>query len=486
MKPTTFILAAFAGECARAPYQLRRAHSPEPFQTVHGHGVYFFNASVEQNSSASLRASVHALLRSATFRGDDVVYPKLEILPMEMPWDVGSKPLSSCQSDASGRASKNQATSNLRKAVDRFCAADLRDQVEFFVDPRFQRTHDDSTDANGWVPQAFVTLIGTDGLQGEYRTRLSAQVDLLVQSVHRFSKRPIIVANFGKELPAEWTPERFPRMILMHARGIRSHSNQNSFYFNKLRAMLFTKVSVGLVLDADQWINDGADYMFRRAAEEGGSKYPYPILPVHWLSRDPEGDDGYDYKFKWAQRTTELGAPNRTMRWGHAHPSWTHDALDFLAKWVVFALSDQSDSKAHGGTANCSGVCDPRARAPDWLRYHMSSGPLMDEDLLNVALWAENRTKMWCKFDIAGTQDFDKYWSQQKNDKLFADSKWFPKGIALMFFTAHDAKDPNTSFGWLKKLWSGTDNRPAILFDGHWFRTGGDLQAYDPKLKCIA
>ena len=57
-----------------------------------------------------------------------------------------------------------------------------------------------------------------------------------------------------------------------------------------------------------------------------------------------------------------------------------------------------------------------------------------------------------------------------------------------MFFTAHDAKDPEKSYEFLQRLWNSTDDdrRRVILYDGKWFGTDKALRSYDPGLKCIA
>jgi hypothetical protein len=416
-----------------------------------------------------------SLFRQLTLRGADVIYPNLSISSMEMPWEAGIAPLASCE-DAKANIVVDDANAHLFRAVNRFCDADLGGQVEFFVDPRFKNTYDNFSGVDGWIPEAFLTYTGIEGLDNTTRFRISNEVDLLVQSVHHFSTRPVIVTNFGRDVPVEWTPERFPQMVLMHARKIRGYGGKKSFNFNKLRGMLFTKVSVGLVLDADQWINSGVDHMFRRALDEGGSDYPFPIQPVHWMSRDPESRDMEQYPewytFRWQPQEEVLGAPVRTMRWGHAHPSWTHHALDFLAKWTASALSDQNDYSSKNPDT------------PEWLRYHMNITLLEDEDLLNFALWAEGQRKMWCKFDIPFVSVFDGY-LDQKIQRLYADSKWFPTGIPLVFTTAHDAKTPPESFEKLQRLWNITDQRPSILYDGRWFNSGEDLRAFDPDLKCI-
>ena len=69
-----------------------------------------------------------------------------------------------------------------------------------------------------------------------------------------FSKYPVIVyAVDTTALTADWNPETFPNLIVIHTNPI---SNMNakqagvSFNFNKFRSMLL-RIKVGIQLDAD-------------------------------------------------------------------------------------------------------------------------------------------------------------------------------------------------------------------------------------------
>jgi len=401
---------------------------------------------------------------------------------IQMPWDLHLSPLSgeeSCPTHAEVQGLERvapgenavsvKADANLKRAFSEFCAAGLGQLAQFYVDPKFASSHGRLADSNGWINKAALSYVGLDSAED----KIAKEMDLLIQSVHHFSDLPIVVANFGDMVPSAWTPERFPRLVLMHARSAQGITGE-SFNFNKLTSMLFTKVKTGVVLDADQWANYGLDYLLDRAAEETTAEYPYPIMPVHWMSRDPEssdmqGDDAWPPEY--AYQLYNLEAPKRTMRWGHAHPTWTHHALPFLAEWTSYALAPG------------------RTKAPGWLTEQR---PLEDEDLLNVALWAKKATKQWCKFDVVSPSDFNAYIQQSAegtNVVPSVDSKWFPKGIAYVFFTAHDAKHPKESFGFLSKLWKLRESRKphkAIFFDDKWFANGTDLRAYAPELRCMA
>lgn len=354
-----------------------------------------------------------------------------------------------------------QAEAHLRSAKVTFCEAGLGQMVEFYVDPRFRENYNRLKASDGWIPKAYVTYMGLK----KPEDRIGAEEDLLVQSVHHFSQYPVVLTNFGNRVPKHMTPERFPRLVLMHAR-MSATDIHKGFNLNKLVSMIFTKVKGGLVLDADQWVNRGVDAMVERAFEETTADYPYPIMPVHWMSRDPESDDMQKYSYGYAFHFKSADGPRRTMRWGHAHPTWTHHALPWLAKWTSRVLAPQA------------------TQAPAWLT---AQGFVSDEPLLNMGGWADGLTKQWCKYDLPGVSDFQSYISQKGRKKINSDSKFYPKGIAYIFFTAHDAKDPVKSYSWLGKLWNPADDkRKAILYNGQWFGSGAALKDSDPNLRCIA
>lgn len=375
----------------------------------------------------------------------------------------GTQPMVSCAKLRQGSLSTaSVADGDLQHALATFCEVGLGHFAEFRTDPRFALTEARLRGDDGWIDRAYVTYFGMttpDDPRGKW-------LDLLLQSVHHFSKEPIVVANFGSWLPEEWTPERFPNLLIVHGSSV-----PGSFNFNKFTTMLFTKVKSGLALDVDQFVNQGLDSLLKQAAVETTSAYPFPIMPAHWMSRDPESGDmtevnpkGYPYSFLFKSKQ----APKRTMRWGHAHPTWSYQALPFLARWTSYALVGR-----HAG-------------APGWF---LEQGPLEDEDVLNVALWAENATKQWCKYDIPTVEMFDMFLDHGKeHGNMLADSKFYPKGVPLVFFTAHGAKNATASFEMLRRLWKndGPGASKTIYYNGNWFDSNTDLKAFDPSLPCVA
>merc|ERR1719160_521311 len=98
-----------------------------------------------------------------------------------------------------------------------------------------------------------------------------------------------------------------------------------------------------------------------------------------------------------------------------------------------------------------------------------------DEDALNVGLWTVKAKKQWCKFDIPFPGLFEHFLSQNaaplKAGAGFADPKWFPQGIPLVFYTAHDTKDPEKTSELLEQLTKATQ-KDEIYYDGKFYADG--------------
>lgn len=328
----------------------------------------------------------------------------------------------------------------------------LAEGFEAEVDQRFDANYDRWYDNNGWVDEAYVNYMkmGIDddpSAAGTYE----GETELLIESVHKFASRPIVVFNLGAEpAPAGWTAERFPRLVVFNVgaalpQGVR-------FNFNKLRAMMLAQVRTGIAVDSDMFVFRGFDSMFRRTKAEVTEAYPYPILPVHWMSREeaPEWQDSYScFKFKCPD------CPKRTLRWGHAHPTWTFHALPFIGDLLA---------GAHDHPTHVLGL-SPEA----------SKVVVEDEDYFNVGLWLVNATKQWCKFDIAWVKDFTHFLNSDANEMntwgRFADKKWFPEGIPLAFYAAHGAKNTTETRLMLDRLAAIPQEKlpPQVYFNFKWY-----------------
>ncbi|CAE8599681.1 unnamed protein product, partial [Polarella glacialis] len=196
--------------------------------------------------------------------------------------------------------------STSRTCEDRALARELEVFLECdFLDNYLKWSSPDSP----WIEEAYVTYVG-----GPKDSRFEKQGSNMIRSVDMFSTRPVVVVIFDDIFvpPLSW--QSLPNVIVFRMRPI---SGGVSFNFNKIRAMLAVRVLVAIQLDTDQLIFTGMDQVFEGTKREIHEHYPWPILPVHWMSRDETPGNPYrHYAFKgW-------DGP-QSMRWVHAHPTWT-------------------------------------------------------------------------------------------------------------------------------------------------------------------
>mmetsp|Transcript_71220 Transcript_71220/g.180303 ORF Transcript_71220/g.180303 Transcript_71220/m.180303 type:complete len:468 (-) Transcript_71220:26-1429(-) len=365
----------------------------------------------------------------------------------------GAPSISLCGKGEANLGGSSADSKIMSRAMKSLCSPERRGMMKAWVDPRFkgnfQRLYSNGTN---WIDEAFINYFSAPSESSAF----AKETELLVESVHEFSEKPIVVFDFGEE-PCKvphWTSERFPRLVLLRAKPIQEGV---SFNFNKIRAMLLAKARTGVVVDSDQFVFRGADQMFERTRQEGGADYPYPIMPVHWMSRDDGDALGYRvYKFKCPD------CPKRTMRWGHAHPTFTYHALPFLGD----LLAGELDNPRH--------VLDTTVNVPE------------DEDALNVGLWDVGATKQWCKFDVPWPSLFETY-ARLDADNLegccnYKDDKWYPEGVPLMFFTAHAAKDTDQARRIMAQLRKLKADSPQVFHAGSFYDKTSDVPGPLPCL----
>merc|ERR1711933_654041 len=127
------------------------------------------------------------------------------------------------------------------------------------------------------------------------------------------------------------------------------------------------------------------------------------------------------------------------MRWCHAHPTWTFWSLPFLADLLLERLvaahnmQPQEISVWKLAEAQTRGVMAVLADSSKEQRVaKFRSWMREDEDMLNVAFWRAGVNKSWCKFD-----NYPQIFMMGYNvdQSIYADSKWFPDGIPLVFYS---------------------------------------------------
>lgn len=305
----------------------------------------------------------------------------------------------------------------------------FKDQFDVFLDCEFIDQYLRWTsESSEWMEEAYVTYVA-----GKKDSNYEWQATNLLRSVDIFSNRPIICIVFGDDFkpPLSWhdLPNVIVYRMLPGMRGV-------SFNFNKLRAMVSSRVAYGIQLDTDQIIAPGFDHLFAGTRREITDRFPWVMLPVHWMSRDAKkGEPYHEYAFRgWPGKTT--------MRWGHAHPSWTFWALAFLndllyERWQV-AVKPGSINVWNLPAAESRGlmeVINQNMKVERKVRY----GAFMaeDEDMMNVGLWRDGVTKQWCKYDL----EWGLFGMRYDVDKrLYYDNRWYPDGIPVIFTSMHNTK----------------------------------------------
>jgi len=352
---------------------------------------------------------------------------------------VGQELVWSCDHSVTGPLATSHAhhvaESVINSSIHSLCSSSyFRHMLDVYLDceflPGYLRW---VSNESGWLQEAYVTYV-----HGKKDSKYEWQATNLVRSVDLFSNRPVVVVAFGDTFvpPLAW--HTMPNVIVYRMQPALPGV---SFNFNKIRAMVSTRVIVGIELDTDQLIAPGMDMFFKSTAREITEKYPWPMMPTHWMSRDTshEHEPYHGYRFRaWGGE--------RTMRWGHAHPTWSYWALPFLGDLLnerfVAALRVAPEGRSVNAWKLSSlsgrgmmGLIKDKAR----VRREASYKPFMmeDEDMLNVALWRDQAPKHWCKFDLEPRL----YLGPILEKKIYWDNKWYPEGLPIVFTSMHNTKE---------------------------------------------
>ncbi|CAJ1397697.1 unnamed protein product [Effrenium voratum] len=329
----------------------------------------------------------------------------------------------------------HQAQAVLDAATSEFCRdSRLQKFLDVYLDCDYAESYLRWAEDSEWLEEAFVTYIG-----GEINSKYEWMATNLIRSVALFSSRPIIVVvtDMAFRPPTSWIGSNV--IVYKMYPGL---SYPVSFNFNKIRAMIAARTKVGIQLDVDQLVAPGVDAIFPATRLQSTPSYPFPVMPVHWMSRDAKpGEMFYEYRL-------QMWDHPHGMRWCHAHPTWTFWALlflgDLLLKRYVVALA-RPNSVASARLWALSNLV--QLNVPDLLQaggkarrlrsFSFEAWMMEDEDMLNVELWMANASKAWCKFDLEPDTFLSRFWLAKK---LYADPRWYPDGVPLMFFSVHNTK----------------------------------------------
>lgn len=198
-------------------------------------------------------------------------------------------------------------------------------------------------------------------------------------SVHHFSIYPIILYISGIITSKM-------KIIFLLYDNLVVYSIPSEYlhpYFMKLRVSLLSPVLVGQIVESDTIVLPGADCLFKRIEKEINSDYPYPMMPRHPDIRGIIKGNGtinpLDYPINL-----------RSMRYMHAHMSWTYMSLPFIAFTYNKSFS-----------------------------YYYRN----DEYALNVNLWEKKAYKQWCIYDpyytVVDIEDNNTIFYNTSNDITF-------------------------------------------------------------------
>lgn len=415
------------------------------------------------------------------------------LMPTQLAESTGSRLISSCDIFEEGQSS--EAGRVQWQAAEAFCSpaweihagsdpalktgqkkvelSNMQELMKVRIDARFLKIYEKYVDEDGWIPRAYVNYYA-----GAPDGKHALMSDELIRSVHLFSSELIVVFHLGSLTPEKWTPERYPRLLLMHLAPL-GPKVQRSFNYNKLRSLLVSRVRVGVQLDSDQFVAPGADYMFNMTAREVTKDYPIPILPVHYFSFTQKDAPSNIWWRRFCPDPPKCEL--HSMRWSHAHPTWTFWALPWLGKWLRRLFRDEVLlAESDKGSLRIADIPE-------------------DEDMLNVAAWEDKVTKQWCKFDNDRTE-FEEFirWDPSMGSKcpsgtgcsnIMADVRFYPKGAAKAHFTAHNAKDPKETSKWIDRINArykkGLYPTKVIVYQGRLFSSGEELRKEFPAMPCL-
>ena len=166
------------------------------------------------------------------------------------------------------------------------------------------------------------------------------------------------------------------------------------------------------------------------------------------MSRDPAGEDYPHYVFKY-----NISFP-RSMRWGHAHPTWTFHALPFLGEMYIRVITKSTYPSFYS-----------------------------DEDVANLMSWEWKLTKQWCKWDnfLHMLEPFLSQSPTAFSPGDMADKKWYREGVPMVFTSMHDAKKWDVTLAAIDRVIKvDGKSKSAYFWKSKWYADPDALLAQNP------
>ena len=231
-------------------------------------------------------------------------------------------------------------------------------------------------------------------------------LNVLLDSIHLFSSRPVIVFTVDFDLMVNRT---------RHSRLFTERISQNvcgpNIYACKIYAMIASEVHYGVQIDADSVVNYNVDLLFEMLHQ-----WPFdlPLAPKH-------PNDPHDYKFDMEEHHVS----HRTTPYMHGAFLWTNRSYPFLR--TVLMLMQR------GAFQNAQ----------------------LDETAMNVMLWKAKTQYVLCKYDPYGPISINKYENSEKIPECLPHCD----GIYLVF---HGQKESSVSEQIFQRLQKLGPKRPFV------------------------
>lgn len=241
-------------------------------------------------------------------------------------------------------------------------------------------------------------------------------LEVLIDSVHAFSTKPIVVFGVNADLP--FSSEKYPRLI---KRRLNIVENPNIFH-QKPRVILESQIRYGIYVEADDILNEGVDQLF----EECRNVETHPLCPLH-----------VSFVNNQQGLMQALGVTEKSMGYVHGHVIFSEKCLPFIKEWY--------DVCCHYG--------------------HLAENH--DETVLNVLLWkygAKNHLDLYDPFYLV-------CYDYLKNDQ-FSLYSWIPdgcqfkKGDNYNVYMFHGCKNPAEARKLLNRLIEKSKNFIEIGSEG--------------------
>ena len=174
-------------------------------------------------------------------------------------------------------------------------------------------------------------------------------LEILLESIHAFSTRPIIAFGINADIPFD--QEKYPRLI---KKRIDVNLDTVNIFSLKPRIILESDLEYGIYIEADDIANSMIDTLFDLTHSVG----TFPLCPLH-----PQDPDNQKNIMELLHVTT------KSIPYVHAHVLFSKSCMPFIQEWYHTCLN------------------------------YINQAENFDETLLNVLLWKYNANAYAPQYD---------------------------------------------------------------------------------------